>query len=111
MKESINRSLSSMNYIFLREAFEKNKEESEIRVIILEELTLFLGSISKEEWSEEFKEIVRTELDEGSYLEDENLNIKDIEEKFSKTIKHILYEEDIKLVSKYMEIVKEIKNK
>lgn len=110
MKKSTECALSTMNYIFLREVFNKNSdEESEIRVILFEELNLFLGNLSSEEWTLEFKELVKIELDEGGYLEDSNLTMDMIENLFNETIKNICYEEDLNLASKYMDIVREIK--
>lgn len=106
MKKSIQCSLNTMNYLFLREVFNKN-QDSDIRDIVLQELSLFLKALSKEEWTKEFKEITKTELSEGDYLEE--LNANEAERLINKAIKDICYEEDPKLLSKYIEIVEEIK--
>lgn len=110
MKESTKCALNSMNYFFLREVFNKNKEdidfEERLRICMKEELSLFLNAISKENWSEEFTKIVKTELSEGEYLEDNDVDT--IRKKFENAIKDICSEEDSYLVEKYIDIVNQI---
>lgn len=112
MKESIMCALSTMNYLFLREVFKRNEseilEESELRCVVIEDLSMFLARISKEDWDSDFKALVKTELSEGSYLEDRN--IESVRKLFKSAIKDICRETDDTLVNKYMNIVKEIYN-
>lgn len=112
MKKSVINALSSMNYLFLKEVF-KDEFDSKVRdsyykFIICEELNLFLRSLSEDDWSEDFKKIVKIELSEGSYLDNVNGNLSLIENKFKEAIIRICDQEDLILLEKYMSIVKSI---
>ena len=114
MKKSIMYALNSMNYLFLREVFGRNthkydhKEDCSLNGVVLEELSLFLGEISKEGWSDEFTMIARTELDEGTYFDD--IVLEDALERLKETITEIFGELDEDLYKAYKELFEEVYN-
>lgn len=117
MKSAVN----SMNYFFLKETFsEKNfvKEVHEsdtfsgkgydLYEALIDELSSFLSELV-ECWNDGVEEIIFCELYEGGYIDD--LSIKEVEQKFKKSIYYLFEDEYTELLNKYMNVAIKVKSK
>lgn len=126
MNKILAQSVNSMNYFFLREVFQKNKNSKEMsdelessRILgdtrdnlylrVIEELSVFLKEISDNELSEEIIGVLSTELEEGGYME--GLSFDTVKELFNDSIENILGYQDEVLLDKYLSIASRIYNK
>lgn len=122
MNELMKVAISSMNYFFLKETFSEINIVKEMfedgdlgRKYIkgynlygahIEEMCLFLNELVKN-WNDDVEEIILTEMDEGSYIED--LSMEEVEDLLKKSIKNIGVIEEEKVLETYLSVAKKIK--
>lgn len=116
--------ISSINYFFLKETFAKNNKVKKcvetnydgcfsgkgynLYEAHIEEIGLFLNELPNY-YDGLIEDIIMSELDEGSHIED--LSMYEIEDKFKKSINFILGKNDEKVLNIYLDIAKKIKSK
>lgn len=83
MNELFKSSVSSMNYLFLKETFYADIRMNEY---VLGELEIFLTNLVSN-WTPEIEEIIQTEIVEGGYLE--GLELEEIHLYFKESVAHI----------------------